>query len=112
MVKRLTASEWTRIFEGWERSGQTQGAYCNDHGIRLNAFKNRRYEQMKKSRQSSPNTAVMLPVKVTTTLSLPTAPAPELFLQLPNGACLRFVTGTSVAYVSSLVEAIVEGRGC
>lgn len=111
MVNNRTKSEWSALFEEWERSGETQTAFCRRRDIKYINFRNRRYEQMKKARPASAS-SIMLPVKIKATPTPPLSPAPELFLQLPNGACLRFVTGTSVAYVSSLVAAIVSERGC
>ena len=112
MANKRTDIEWESLFDEWERSTETQGAFCRRSGINLAGFKNRRHV-LKMNRQQFAAPKQMLPVQIAVTPTPALAEsAPELFLQLPNGACLRFVTGTSVAYVSSLVEAIVVRHAC
>ena len=111
MVKTPTRSEWNELIEEWERGTETQAAFCRRHNLSYMTFRNRRHDLMQKSRRQS-KSPVMLPVQITETPKPASESAQELFLQLPNGACLRFVAGTSVAYLSSLVEAIVVRRAC
>jgi hypothetical protein len=111
MIKTHTRSEWNALIEEWERGTETQAAFCRRRGVEYATFRNRRYEFMQKSRRE-PKLPVMLPVQIVETQAPSSDPTPDLFLQFPNGACLRFVTGTSAAYVSSLVEAIVVRHAC
>lgn len=111
MVKTPTRSEWNALIEEWERGNETQAAFCRRQGLSYMTFRNRRHDLMHKSRRQ-PKPPVMLPVQVVETQAPSSDLTPDLFLQFPNGACLRFVAGTSVAYLSSLVEAIVVRRAC
>ena len=112
MANKRTRSEWNSLIEEWERGNETQAAFCRRHNLGYMTFRNRRHDLMQNARRQS-TSPVMLPVQIVETSSpVSDRVAPELFLQFPNGACLRFVTGTSVAYVSSLVEAIVVRHAC
>lgn len=100
--------------EEWERSGETQTVFCLRQGIKLKLFRNHRYEIMKKARQGLAQApSNLLPVHVVPAKpSTPILTSPELFLQFPNGMCLRFSAGTPVDYVSGLSLAMMPRRVC
>jgi len=96
----------------WERSGQTQEAFCRRKGIKFVTFKNHRYDLMRETREQTDSPGKLLPVRIPELPVTAPAPDPDLFLQFPSGACLRFVVGTSVDYVSRLTLAMASRRTC
>lgn len=105
MKQPSTAHNWNALMKEWERSGETQEAFCRRKGIKFITFRNRRYELMRDAKQTN-LPGQLLPVRIAEATVASPVSEPDLFLQFPGGACLRFVVGTSVDYLSRLTVAM------
>ncbi len=53
MIKEDNFSKWRKINSDWEKSGLTQRAYCEQHGLSLKSFENWRH-RIRTSAESVP----------------------------------------------------------
>jgi hypothetical protein len=111
MNKSVKADEWATLYGEWQKSGETQRVFCKRKGISFSSFKNR-HRSMRRKVNGVGIDRQILPVRVIADQAAASEFSPDVFLQFPNGLCLRFVVGTCVGYIASLVEAMGGSKPC
>ena len=98
-LSETLAAHWRPLIETWRRSGQTQKAFCQEHGLSYDQFVYwRRKFAQRDADQGQRTSSALVPVT-----GAPTATAPGLSLVLPNGMELRGLTLDNVPVVQQLL---------
>jgi hypothetical protein len=96
--KRLS-TDWTAHIQGWQRTEQSQSAYCKVHDLNYHCFI---YWRRKLAGTTKPKTKLVpssafVPVKAYSTISS------ELTVTLPNGVIVRGIAADNLPVVKQLL---------
>ena len=103
-MSREAATTWARRIEAWRQSGQSQAAYCRDHGFKAGTFsywlrKERSEMGVRVGREGS----ALVPVVVREA-----GAAWSIEVVLPNGIRLQVPGGADAAHVRALTEVLLR----
>ena len=98
--RRFSAQERERLLEAYERSGKTQRAFAEEHGVAVSTLLSW-LSRKRKSKQA--------PGWESVSLSLGAA---GWEVVLPGGTCVRAPAGISVEELARLIERLEGRRSC
>lgn len=97
-------SKWEHHIESWERSGQSQAAYCREHGLSYGLFA---YWKRRLKRPESYQSAVKLvPIGVSRAFLPPANTATPLRLFIDERYQVEVLPGFDGATLKRLIEAL------
>lgn len=93
------AAQWRPHLEAWENSGQSQAAYCREHGLIKSRFTYWK-RKLKPAAPGNPDKSGsgFVPVRVLD------SQAPGLILRLPNGIALEGIRGDNFQLAQQLAS--------
>ena len=93
------AAQWQPHLEAWENSGQSQAAYCREHGLVKSRFTYWKLK-LKPAAHDGPDKSgtQFVPVQVSD------VQAPGLTLRLPNGVALEGIRGDNFQLAQQLAS--------
>ena len=94
------STHWASLIQGWQKTQQSQSAYCRDHDLNYHRFT---YWRRKLVKQASParhriQRSGFIPVE-----PCPSVPAQSLTATLPNGVLLQGITASNLTVVKQLL---------
>jgi len=109
--RRRNRAQWRRLVDGWPRSGQTQQAYCDRHGISLGSL--RRWRQVFREEReagiagtgSAPGPVRLVPVEL---IGGTGAQASPLTLLLADGLRIEIPCGFDATALKHLLGVLRE----
>jgi hypothetical protein len=100
------SQQWRKQIEDWRNSGLSQQAFCRNRGLSYHKFhywrKKLTGELVNKPVNKTPSrSSALVPV----TYQSP-SPTDSLSVHLPNGVCLRGISGDNLLLVERLLESL------
>jgi hypothetical protein len=100
--KLLDKTKWEELITEWEKSNESQRAFCNRLGININTFSYIRSKMLRKNEKSKPSKFI----PITVTESNKKVETHDVILESSNGIKLIIASSISPAKFKQLLELV------
>ena len=97
------ATRWREHVERWRRSGQTQSAYCAEHGVSKKSLSYWIGRWRRGAAQSADRALTLVAARPVVEMDRPAKAGGVLALYSPSGWCLEFGTLPPAAWLSEVL---------
>lgn len=110
----MTLEQLQALYDEWKQSGERQELFLKRRQLDSSTFSNAYYLLNTGSRKHKKHEDPlrMLPVDLQGQSHEVLPALTDMTLEFSNGACLRFSVGTSIAYLTQLVDAVQARQAC